>query len=128
MRQYTRKMLKTVVYRFNSISSRNLVRISRNLSVTGCQFNKENGRSNDKSSGYGHVIALASLPTFLAFFQKKEDELEPEPTFWDEILPESIALLVKKEPVDDETTPEGKLKCTLKRAILAVRKKEFDEA
>lgn len=37
-------------------------------------------------------------------------------------------MLVKKGPVDDETSPEGKLKPTLNCAILEVRKREVDKA
>lgn len=128
--QYTIKMLKSVFCRLNTITSRNFIRVSGKLSAIEYQSNKRNGRTNDRSTGYGHVIAFTSLPTFLAFFQTKDDEQPPElePTFWDKILPEDIALLIKKKPVEDETTPEGKLKTTLKRTILAIRKKEFDKA
>lgn len=76
------------------------------------------------------MIAYTSLPTFLAFFQKKEDteESEPEPSFWDKVLPEDLAILVKKKPVEDESTPEGQLKTVIKRTILAIRRSEFDKA
>lgn len=123
-------MLKSMFCRFNSISSLNLVRISRNLNAIVYRSNNENGQSNKKSNRYGHVIALTSLPTFLAFFQKKEDEVasESESTFWDKVLPEDVAVLVKKKPVEDESTPEGQLKTTIKRTILAIRKGEFDKA
>lgn len=124
-------MLKSVFSRFNSASTRNFLRITRNLSGITHRSGKENGQSkNEKSTRYEHVIAFASVPTFLAFFQKKKDpeQSESESSFWDKILPEDLAVLVKKKPVEDESTPEGKLTTTLKRAVLAIRRGQFDKA
>lgn len=122
-------MLKSVFCRFNSVTPRSFVRLTRNFSAIEPRFRREYHDEKHQSNKYRHVIVYASLPTFLAFFQKKdEQEEESESSFWDKILPEDIALLVKKKPVEDETTPEGKLKTTLKRTILAIRRGEFDKA
>lgn len=122
-------MLKSVFCRFNSVTPRSFVQLTRNFSAIQPQLKREYRDDKHRSNQYRNVVAYASLPTFLAFFQKKdEQETEPEPGFWDKVLPEDIALLVKKKPVDDESTPEGKLKTTLKRTILAIRREEFDKA
>lgn len=125
-------MLKSVFCRFNSISSRDFVRVFRNLSAIGYQSDKENGRSNNKSNenGYGpyrHVMAVASVPTFLAFFQKNKKD-EPEPSFWEKILPEEFVVLIKAKIGEDESTPEKKLTVTLKRTILAIHRQQFEKA
>lgn len=121
-------MLKTIFYRANSLPSRYVVRANRNFSALPHQIKNEHDRSDDKSRKYSSLLAYASLPAFLAFFQKKEDEPKPEETFLDKVLPEEIGLLLKKKPVEDESTPEGKLKTTLKRTILCIRRGEFDKA
>lgn len=121
-------MLKTVVCRFNSIKLQNLIKISRNVSAIEQKFHKEHNRTNDNGPRINlNYIAYASLPTFLAFFQKKEEDKE-EPSFLEKILPEDLALLIKKKPVEDETTAEGKLKTTLKRTILCIWRGEFQKA
>lgn len=120
-------MLKTIFSRFNSLNSRHFGRVTRNLSAIEQPFNKENGKSNDKSKRCYNLYAYASLPAYLAFFQKKEEDIE-QPAFWEKYVPEEIALFFKKIPVEDESTPEGKLKTTLKRTILCIRKREFQKA
>lgn len=123
-------MLKTTFCRLNVLSSRNLVRATKNVGALQHQFNKERERKNGKSKQYSIRLAFAAVPTYLAFFQKKEEE-EGEPTkesFLDKILPEEIALLLKKKPVQDETTPEGKLTTTIKRTILCIQRQQFDKA
>lgn len=122
-------MLKSVFCRFNSVASRHFVRVTRNFSALEPQLKYEYEHRNERSNKRRHIVAYTSIPTFLAFFQKKEDENpESEPSFWDKVLPEDLAILVKKKPVEDETTPEGKLKTTLKRTILAIRRREFEKA
>lgn len=124
-------MLKSVFCRFNSISSRDFVRATRNLSAIGYQSNKENRRSHNKSNGNGSTaVIFASVPTFLVFFQKKEDEQhpEPEPAIWEKFVPEEIALLIKGKLGLDESTPEKKLTVTLKRTILAIHRQQYDKA
>lgn len=123
-KQSNRTMLKTIFCRANSGNLS--VRLTRNLSGIRQQFHKEHERTEYKSR---HYFAYASIPTFLAFFQKKEDEENPaEPSFLDTILPEGIGLLLKKKPVEDDSTSEGKLKTTLKRTILCIRKGEYQKA
>lgn len=39
-----------------------------------------------------------------------------------------MALLLKKIPVDDDSTPEGKLKISLKRTILCIYRGEYNKA
>lgn len=79
-------------------------------------------------------MIVASAPTFLAFFQKKEDEKdpEPEPSFWEniytKILPEEFAQLIKGNLSLDESTPDKKLIVTLKRTILAIHREQYDKA
>lgn len=125
-------MLKSVFCRFNSISTRDFVRVTRNLSAIGYRSSKENGRSNNKSSGNGHrnTVILASVPTFLAFFQKKEDDKSPEPqqSLWEKFLPEEIGVLIKGKLGEDESTPEKQLTVTLKRTILAIHRQQYDKA
>lgn len=122
-------MLKTILSRCNSLGSRHFVRVTGNLSAREQPFNKENGESNDQSKRRYNLCALASVPTYLAFFQKKEEDGEnKEPSFWEKYLPEEITLFFKKLPVEDESTSEGKLKTTLKRTILCIRKGEFQKA
>lgn len=123
-------MLKTIFCRANSLSSRSLVRVTRKLGGIEHQYHKEHKNTDGNSKQHRSYIAYASLPTFLAFFQKKEENGEDpaEPPFLEKILPEEIFLLIKKKPVEDETTPEGKLKTTLKRTILCIRKGEFQKA
>lgn len=121
-------MLKTIFCQANLLRSRNLIRVTQNLSELQLQYDKEYKRTNNKSKYYGNVLVYASLPTFLAFFEKKEDEETTKASFLDKILPEEIALLLKKIPVEDETTAEGKLKTTLKRTILCIRRRQFDKA
>lgn len=111
------------------------MRVTRNLSAIGHQqSSKENGRSNNKSNRNNnrnrHAVILASVPTFLAFFQKKENEQqpEPEPSLWEKILPEEFALLIKSKMGIDESTPELKLTATLKRTILAIHRQQYDKA
>lgn len=122
-------MLKTIFCRVHSLNSRNLVRVTRTLSGLQSQFHYNHGKKESKSREY---VVLASIPTFLAFFQKKEDEEnsepEPEPSFLETILPDEITLLFKKKPVEDDSTPVGKLKTTLKRTILCIRKGEYAKA
>lgn len=94
-----------------------MVRLTKNISAIKPQLRRDNEDTKQKSNEYLYYLAHMGIPTYLAFFQKKEDEEStPEPS------------LIKKKPVDDETTPEGKLKTTLKRTILAIRRKEFDKA
>lgn len=121
-------MLKAIFHRANSLPSRYLARATRNFSALQHQIKNQRDRSDNKSRNYPSLLTFASLPTFLAFFQKEEDEQKPEETFLDKVLPEEIALLLKKKPVEDESTPEGKLKTTLKRTILCIRRGEFDKA
>lgn len=125
-------MLKSVFCRFNSISTRDFVRATRNFSSIGHRSSKENGRSNYKSNenSHRHAVILASVPTFLAFFQKKEDEKTPEPeqSIWEKFLPEEIGLLIKGSLGEDESTPEKKLTVTLKRTILAIHRQQYDKA
>lgn len=122
-------MLNSVFCRFNSVTSWRFVRVTRNLSALEPQYKNEYKDRNGKSSGYRNLVAYTSIPTFLAFFQKKEeDQTGAKSTFWDKVLPEDIAMLVKKKQVEDETTPEGKLKTTLKRTILMIRRREFEKA
>lgn len=130
-------MLKSVFSRFNSISSRDFLRVSRNLSAIGCRSNVKNGRSNNKSNennghghghGHGYVMAVASVPTFLAFFQKKTNESDPEPSLWEKILPQDFVILIKGQIGGDESTPEKKLTMTLKRTILAIHRQQYEKA
>lgn len=122
-------MLKTIFCRINSLNSGNLVRVTRKLSGIQHQFREKHGNTDSNTKQYSNYIAYASLPTFLAFFQKKEDEENPtDPSFLEKVLPEEVFLLIKKKPIEDETTPEGKLKTTLKRTILCIRKGEYQKA
>lgn len=122
-------MLRTIFCRANSSHTRNVICLTRNVSVLQHQFNKEHERSKNRSTQYTNLLAFASLPTFLAFFEKKEDDDETQKeSFFDKVLPEEIALLLKKKPVEDESTPEGKLKTTIKRTILCIRRREYEKA
>lgn len=121
-------MLKTIICRVNSLQTRNVVRVTRHFSALQHQIKKDHDQYNNRSKKYPYFLTFANLPTFLAFFQKKEDEKTSKETFFDKVLPEEISLLLKKKPVEDETTPEGKLKTTLKRTILCIRRGEFDKA
>lgn len=118
-------MLKTAICRLNSINSRILARrAARNVASFNKTYENKDNNSNDRSN----VFVCASLPAFLAFFQKKDEDGNSEPSFLDKILPDEIGLLIKKKPVEDLSTPEAMLKNVLKRTILCIRKGEFDKA
>lgn len=117
-------MLKTAIYRLSFINARNLTRNARYVA----SFNKTYDYYHNKSNYNSNVFICASLPTFLAFFQKKDEEGNSGPSFLDKILPEEIGLLIKKKPVEDLSTPEDQLKSILKRTILSIRRGEFNKA
>lgn len=75
-----------------------------------------------------YFLFYASIPPFLAFFKKKEEETDDEQSFLEKILPEDVFLLLKKLPEEDEETPEGKLKTTMKRTILCIHRGEYKKA
>lgn len=107
-----------------------------NLDGTSVQQQHPNNNNNNYKSGHGRerfgnttkVILFANVPPFLAFFQKKEEETENDKSFLEKILPEDVYLLLRKLPEEDEDSPEGKLKTTMKRTILCIQKGEFKKA
>lgn len=121
-------MLKTILCRIHSLNSRNYAEVTRNLSALKQPIHKKHNKTNDGSNENIKYIAYASLPTFLAFFQKKEDDGNKEESFLERILPDDLALLIRKKPVEDESTAEGMLITTLKRTILCIRKGEYEKA
>lgn len=119
-------------YRF--IPSLRHCAISRNnLDCASVKQHQNNNNKNNRD-GYGRkrfgnatkVILFASAPPFLAFFKKKEEETEK--SFLEKVLPDDVYLLLRKLPEQDEETPEGKLKTTLKRTILCIQKGEIKKA
>lgn len=126
--QYSVKMLKTAIYRLSFINAHNLTKNARYVASFNKTYDSNHNKSNYKSNYKSNVFICASLPTFLAFFQKKDEEGNSEPSFLDKILPEEIGLLIKKKPVEDLSTPEDQLKSILKRTILSIRKGEFNKA
>ncbi|XP_031623212.1 tetratricopeptide repeat protein 19 homolog, mitochondrial [Contarinia nasturtii] len=125
----TNIMLKSIIFRVNITRARNLLRTTRSANGLQYQSHKNHERNSDSSRECSHLFAYASMPGFLSFFRKKEDEENPpEPPFWEKILPEDIALLFKKLPVEDDSTDEGKLVITLKRTILCINRGEYDKA
>lgn len=121
-------MLKTTFCRVNLLSLRNLARVTKNFGAIQHQFNKERERTNGESKQNSIRLAYAAVPTYLAFFRKNEEEEPTKESFLDKILPEEIALLLKKKPVQDETTPEGMLTTTIKRTILCIQRQQFEKA
>lgn len=98
-------------------------------SVKQNQNNNENNRDDYGRKRFGNatkLILFASTPPFLAFFKKKEEETEK--SFLEKVLPDDVYLLLRKLPEEDEETPEGKLKTTLKRTILCIQKGEIKKA
>lgn len=119
-------MLKTTICRLNfHLNPRILVGSTRNLA----SFNKTyKNKNNNHKNYYSNVFVCASLPPFLAFFQKKDEDGETDSSFLEKVLPEEIFLLVKKKPEEDLSTDEAQLKHLIKRTILCIRKGEFDKA
>lgn len=108
--------------------------ISRNrFDGTSVNYNQNNYKNNSRN-GHGHdkydnatkIVFFAIAPPFLAFFKKKPDETEK--SFLEKVLPDNVYLLLRKLPEEDEETPEGKLKTTLKRTILCIQKGEIKKA
>lgn len=112
------------------MNCRNLVRATGYFNILQHQIDSsKHERTNGGAKQGSHLFFYASVPTFLAFFQKKPDEESmPEPSFWEKVLPEDMALLFKKLPVQDDSTPEGKLIITLKRTILCIQRGQYDKA
>lgn len=127
----TKIMLKSTFFRVNFLRAPNLFRKSRSMGALQHRSHEryeKNERKSDSSRTCTNLLIYASMPGFLSYFKKKEDENTPEPPFWEKILPEEITLLFKKLPVEDDSTDEGKLAITLKRVILCINRGEYEKA
>lgn len=96
-------------------------------SVKPNQNNNHNDHNRKRFSNAKKIIFFTSAPPFLAFFKKKNEE-ETEKSFLEKVLPDDVYLLLRKLPEENEETPEGKLKTTLKRTILCIQKGQIKKA
>lgn len=96
-------------------------------SVKPNQNNNRNDHDRKRFSNAKKIIFFTSAPPFLAFFKKKNEE-ETEKSFLEKVLPDDVYLLLRKLPEENEETPEGKLKTTLKRTILCIQKGQIKKA
>lgn len=103
MKQSSKIMLQSMFSRVNSMGLRNLVGMTRKLSGIEHQYRKKSENAGNDSSQKSNYIAYASVPTVLAFLQKKRDG-------------------------EDETASDGKLKTILEHTKLCIQRGEFQKA
>lgn len=127
--------LKTFSSRLGQIGritiSQNVYKSTRSVIATS-KLTQSAIEQHNSHSHYNHqnkstdYIWYASVPTFLAFFKKNEDE-EDGRSFLESILPEEVTLLFKKLPEEDESQ-EGQLISVLKRTIICIQQGEYKKA
>lgn len=72
-------------------------------------------------------IYYVALPTFLAFFRKKEED-GTVTSFLESILPEELIILWKYRPEPTDLPPEERLKIMMRRTILCIKRGQFIKA
>lgn len=72
-------------------------------------------------------VYFATLPTFLAFYQKKDDD-GTATSFLESILPEELIIWWKYKPEPTEMPPEDRLKIMMRRTILCIKRAEYIKA
>lgn len=89
---------------------------------------KQTIRQRSTDSSYPQVpIFYAALPTFLAFFRKKEED-GTVTSFLESILPEELIILWKYRPEPTDLPPEERLKIMMRRTILCIKRGQFIKA
>lgn len=126
------KMLKISICRLNCVTTQNLANVARKSAAFHKNYENKNSSNesnhrHNKSNSHFKAFFYASLPPFLAFYQKKDDKEKTEPSFLESVLPEGIYSWMSKKPEED-LTPKGELKTILQQTILCTLRKEFDKA
>lgn len=118
------------INRFHSLRNTNpsiyvpLINKSSTFAIQTRNHNTDGGRNGTSK----HLMYLASIPTFLAFFKKKEDDDKSNESFLESLVPEDVKILLRAIPKEDEKTSEDLLKTTMKRTILCIHRQEYNKA
>lgn len=84
-------------------------------------FNRNKFHASDKKS-HNFSISLVTVPPFLSFFHKEENEVDDTP-LWEKFVPNIILHLIRNKKPENEP-PEEQLKNLIKRTLFCIHEGE----